>query len=76
MTEEEARKRWCPFARIAGWPYVQSGDQLQKLSGVAAINRDTDTDEIAEGTHCLASGCMAWRGNREGGWCGLAGDPA
>lgn len=56
MTEEDARGKWCPFARCGspsdpGWSH----------------NRDcaTSTSEPSKGAACLASGCMAWRWRRE-----------
>lgn len=76
MTEEEARKHWCPFSRLSG--------------GNSAFNRGLDGKTYDE-TNCIASECMAWRVNHEiftgvagtdiqrhqnsGGYCGLAGKP-
>jgi hypothetical protein len=69
MTEDEAKTKWCPFARIAdGEPSV-------------AVNRPEPYGDVP---HCLASFCMAWRWalvsqsaqvNRPDGYCGLAGEP-
>ena len=65
-TEEEAKTRWCPFARTEA---VGAANDI-------AINRDSDGNTA--GAKCLASGCMAWRGqfatSTDGrGYCGLAG---
>lgn len=46
MTEDDARQRWCPFARI--------------FNGGTATNRMV-TGEPAPASHCLGHGCMAWR---------------
>lgn len=69
VTEEEARKLWCPMARcdVGG-------------EGVAAVNR-RPTRQGSEGetaknlnVRCLASGCMAWCPSHTAGKgsCGLA----
>jgi hypothetical protein len=74
LTEEDARWRWCPFARV-----TDAGDHV--------VNRDGTLGKLGKpeaGTYCVASDCMAWRweinevgrrssGNR--GYCGLAGAP-
>jgi len=64
---EEARMKWCPFARSA-W---------QEGNAVTTVNRDTMGSFHAK-CHCLASNCMAWRWSdkdREKGYCGLAEPP-
>lgn len=64
MTEAEARKKWCPFSRVAHFDF--------------ASNRHPDGAPEREG-HCLASSCMAWRTITRSdpdvhlGYCGLAG---
>lgn len=78
-TEAEAKKCWCPFARVAN-------------SFAAATNRSKQK-QISKWTKCIASECMAWREewNDEPnadqppsewvssptgrGFCGLAGKP-
>jgi len=58
VTEEEAKTKWCPEARVfksAGVP----------LSRSAAVNRWSDDAEQINKTNCLGSGCMAWRWFRE-----------
>ena len=58
MTEEEAKKLWCPFAR-------QFHQSRSMTDDVLIANRTETSAPI--GT-CLASGCMAWR------WHGYAGE--
>lgn len=75
MTEEEAKAKWCPFARLVltseGFP---SGNRFQENSFVGE-------------TRCIGSACMAWRKytavvqpmgtpKADYGYCGLAGRPA
>ncbi len=67
MTEEDAKKRWCPFAR-AHW----SGGVESEYQGNRFFAEDGVTSDPS--TACLASGCMAWRWVSSGhGYCGLAG---
>lgn len=82
MTEEEAKTKWCPFARAV------------TANGDAAFNRVVDPKSVSasglqnalEATRCVGSACMAWRtmpdtmnaasGDMEtNGHCGLAGQP-
>ena len=86
LTEEEAKTKWCPFAR-------------QSDEGTGAYNRYQDMT-MPPSCLCIASACMAWRWidepylnetqrnqlienmpilgiievKRERGFCGLAGD--
>jgi hypothetical protein len=61
MTEEEAKTKWCPFARV-----VMDWSEDQEVIG--PFNRDhiieasalSEEDNISHAT-CLASACMAWR---------------
>lgn len=75
MTEEEAKTKWCPFARVR----VAYGNT------VSASNRSCGSgfeNEIRNTSKCIASDCMAWRvfpitgmGRGEdlsSGYCGLA----
>jgi hypothetical protein len=66
MTEAEAKRYWCPMARLAGFSELQ------------AINRSPQGDPAA-GSFCLGSQCMVWRWEvaQEGrsGYCGLASRP-
>lgn len=87
MTEEEAKTKWCPFARVAkrdipGRSYNRWADDWSPAGAV-------------DGAKCVGSACMAWRnfppeewGKDEppyhpsnvgiqptDGYCGLAGKP-
>ena len=68
MTETEAKRRWCPMAKLV------MGSQPQS----AVANRGPQ-GEPAAGSFCIASQCMVWRWEvaQEGtsGYCGLAGRP-
>lgn len=71
MTEDEAKTKWCPFART--------------YTGCGPSNRGPQ-GELDDNALCVASECMAWRDhftrtesgaivfeNRGFGYCGLAG---
>ncbi len=78
MTGDEAKTKWCPFARVGSsavaWP---------------SANRDVVPDagprSMERLSRCIASACMAWRGrvmtsmgsgeDYDEGYCGLAGKP-
>ena len=57
MTEDEARKRWCPFARSRSMEYATED------SGRAMVARIGPGEEHPS-TFCIASACMAWRWHR------------
>ena len=61
MSEDEAKTKWCPFARISD------------TTAPVSVNRPETYVDV---TRCLGSVCMAWRreGERHG-FCGLAGKP-
>ena len=52
-SEEEARKLWCPMARVAA--HFNEG-----MKNNVAFNRDPDGDPRAS-TYCIASQCMMWQ---------------
>jgi hypothetical protein len=59
MTEEEAKQRWCPFARV-----VMTDEDGGDPSGVNANRvgvRGTSDVRTHAATLCIASACMAWR---------------
>lgn len=68
FTEEEAKHRWCPFARVAfvggmGTNRVSTLHQSMAAKQAAAgDDRDLQYfQEQIQNTNCIASGCMAWR---------------
>lgn len=80
MLEEEAKKKWCPFARQmltldAEQPGrgLVGGVPLKMPIALGSANRFTN----GGGCTCLGSACMAWRRSSEmapeSGYCGLAG---
>lgn len=54
MTEEEAKQRWCPFARLGNEP------GCNRWPTPAERNEEEDSRAL-----CIASDCMAWRWDRE-----------
>lgn len=79
MTEEEAKTKWCPFARSV---FLARNE----CSGNRFISGDSNGNNVeivknAPSCRCIGSECMAWRvcENRlssiSHGYCGLAGKP-
>lgn len=54
MTEDEAKTKWCPYARSIGWIDFRDGEKP------ATENRDTGGMPSAC-CLCIGSKCMAWR---------------
>jgi hypothetical protein len=79
MTEEEAKKKWCPHTRITS----QAVDLRNGSVAFLAVNRVITAQgaSLAQGTDCIGSMCMSWREtgeSRDGkalGYCGLSGKP-
>ena len=79
MTEDEARKKWCPAARVVAEGRTQrSPPHNRAVVGDKVIN-------LPRGCDCIASDCMWWRWDdpanlHEGfddpekrtGYCGIA----
>lgn len=57
MTEEEAKKKWCPFARAQQFQSVHNVSSAigEPVADNPAVNRDTMN------VNCIGSACMAWR---------------
>ena len=77
MTEDEAKKSFCPFMRDIVPIEVQGPQIGQKIPvGIVPANRYPD----GRGTCCIGKFCMMWRwvnGPDAGGqgYCGLGGQP-
>lgn len=84
MTEQEAREKWCPFARTIkttsfnGVPQWEVAGNRVDANPVLGI-RGEDSPWPCR---CIGPDCMAWRwqspATREAisrGYCGLAGEP-
>lgn len=70
VSEVEAAKKWCPFARI--------GDADLRWISVNRIVREDLNEGLPESARCVGSDCMAWRApwmGLFGGYCGLARQP-
>lgn len=75
MIEDEAKTKWCPFARC------------HPPNGTRGYSRNRSEDiETLQTSMCIASDCMAWRCDgwvgadpateeMNDGYCGLAGKP-
>ena len=69
MTEEEAKAKWCPFARTLDYvsDVVRAGDDPVFIG--VTVNREpggydaagNETVRILGRHRCIASACMAWR---------------
>ncbi len=75
VTEEEARKLWCPMVRYQPLPYNWIRTITQKRTSWL------NTSATNTGSRCIASDCMMWRWlyadwdteEKSTGYCGLAG---
>jgi hypothetical protein len=70
VTEDEARGKWCPFARRAS----TRSDYDSVVRAMASINRIGEDGRPDPECRCVASDCMAWRRVdllRNDGYCGL-----
>lgn len=76
MTEDEARTKWCPFARVPHEALdrepVYSSDNVERFTKRAVTVNRSESGTVKVGALCIASACMAWRWP---GFCGLAGAP-
>lgn len=57
MTEDEAKTKWCPFARTA---YIAINKDTGQAIAAISVNRGLDL-QPSERACCIASACMAWR---------------
>jgi hypothetical protein len=58
MSEEEARQKWCPYARadMAGQTVVMAMERAP-----AAVARADGKGYDVVSTRCIGASCMAWR---------------
>lgn len=73
MTEDEAKKKWCPQTRVNGASHSYNVEWHTNRPSIA----DVDSKDF---DRCAGSACMAWRWLAvshplTGGYCGLAGSP-
>lgn len=61
MTEEEAKTKWCPCARVAA--ATTEAEPYTLIRNTPAFNRIQTPAEGRKpvGSECIASACMAWR---------------
>lgn len=59
MTEEQAKAKWCPFARVGSLGGMRSGWNRPESESFGHRER------IGGENHCIASACMAWRWRTE-----------
>lgn len=60
ITEEEARKKWCPMVRVNDCGAYDPVSVNRQSRSVSATGFD-----VMPITRCIASGCMMWRTVRE-----------
>jgi hypothetical protein len=64
MTEDEAKTKWCPFARMKVASHADEGvpavNEPQTTFNRIAINSQS-APFIADQARCIGSACMAWR---------------
>ncbi len=63
LTEEQARRKWCPSARVAIRVTPSPKDALDDAVVVVA-NRDADgfrPDKPMAAARCIVGHCMAWK---------------
>jgi len=78
LTEEQAREKWCPEARLTE---ISDTGALGTYAHNRIIVGRNDHTPVLSGCLCIASRCMMWRWaepildgkNARQGYCGLAG---
>jgi hypothetical protein len=80
MTETEATKLWCPFARVL-LPINQSGNRISTFH-LEMVRKSGNARDLAHyeqqlaDCNCIGSKCMGWRWvDGSTGYCGMAGRP-
>lgn len=59
MTQDEAKKRWCPFARVVLYS-SNEGSGAPSAGNRCVMTSDLDA-ALNGATKCIGSACMAWR---------------
>src|ERR1700733_5242 len=76
MTEDEAKRKWCPLTRVTTSLEIES-EGTGVAVALGSYNRlASDLDyQLVPNTMCIGSQCMAWCWKREapGGYCGAFG---
>lgn len=71
LTEDQAKEKWCPFARVAGGALMRMDQDgvVSYVTAPVAVNRggNGSRDEVC----CIASRCMAWRSHGTIEWKSL-----
>lgn len=86
MTEEEAKTKWCPFARLVVAAQLDNQGNPMVSQPQTTFNRIAVSGKDGPWTphqgRCIGSACMAWRiqsydgaTDTQEGYCGLAGRP-
>lgn len=57
MTEEEAKTKWCPFARVSCASGPETGNHAANRTPTGLHNESS----LSSGSFCIGSACMAWR---------------
>ena len=71
MTEEEARTKWCPYARLMPVHPTREGGWTGEHRSPSGYNRGANvvygatTPVLPDSAACVASVCMAWRWHPE-----------
>ncbi|MGH6877409.1 MAG: hypothetical protein ACREHV_08540 [Rhizomicrobium sp.] len=75
MKEAEAKKRWCPFARVPFHHSTLDYEASLAAESAAGVNRiagEKGEPVIPAAALCIGSGCAAWLDFGKGdGRCGL-----
>ena len=58
MTEEDAKTKWCPFARVSCANTPETGNHAANRNAVML----DEAPSLTAGSQCVGSRCMAWRG--------------
>lgn len=62
MTEDEARRKWCPMVRTG----LTAGMAVNHHVG--SRHDSPQAGDVHDETRCIASDCMMWRWGTETGW--------